>query len=159
MKKETKVAVESIARGVVSYRVEGSNIKRRWHKPGVTKKISVEELEGVLAGPGGELLLTRFLCIHDEPTREYLGLPVTEESMMTDAKILKLLKNGTSAELKEIVPKMYNENIKRMAELAIDIEIESMSKINYLKEKSGVDIYKAIQDKKAEEKEKANKIE
>ncbi|MFA6711169.1 MAG: hypothetical protein WCS33_00435 [Candidatus Caldatribacteriota bacterium] len=150
MKKENKVSVESVARGVVAYRVEGTNIKRRWHKPGIVKKISIDELENLLAGPGGELLLTRFLLVRDIPAREYLGLPVHEEAMMNDEKMRKVL-NGTAAELKEVVPKMYIENVKRLAELAIEMEIDNMSKINYLKEKSGIDVYKGIQEKKEKE--------
>lgn len=160
MQKEKKVTVESIGRGVVAYRAEGSNVKRRWHKPGITKQISIEELENVLAGPGGEMLLTRFLYIHDTATREYLGLPLTKELMMNDKKMRALLEDTiTPAEMKETVSKMYNENIKRMAELAIEMEIESLSKVSFLKEKSGIDIYKAIQDKRAEKKEKAGKTE
>lgn len=150
MQKADKVPVESIGRGIVAYRVEGSNIKRRWHKPGVIKKISIEELENVLAGPGGEMLLTRFLNIQDIKVREYLGLPVHEEAMMTDAKLRILLK-GALPKLKETVPKMYKENVKRLAELAVELEIESLPKINYLKEQSGIDIYKAIQMKKENE--------
>lgn len=150
MEKAKKVPVESVGRGIVAYRVEGTNIKRRWHKPGTVKKISVEELENVLAGPGGELLLTRFLNIQDVGVREYLGLPIHEEAMMNDESLRKLLK-GTLPKLKETVPKMYKENVKRLAEIAVELEIESLPKINYLSEQSGTDIYKAIQMKKEDE--------
>jgi len=96
------------------------------------------------------MLLTRFLNIQDIKVREYLGLPVHEEAMMTDAKLRILLK-GALPKLKETVPKMYKENVKRLAELAVELEIESLPKINYLKEQSGIDIYKAIQMKKENE--------
>lgn len=155
MEKEKKVPVESVSRGIVAYRVEGTNIKRRWHKPGIVKNIGIEELENVLAGPGGELLLTRFLYVKDPATRQHLGLPSNEESLMNDQAMKELLKD-TPAKLKEVVPRMYKERVQRLAELAIEMEIESLSKVNYLKDKSGIDVYKGIQEKKEAEKEKIN---
>ena len=147
MQKVRKTAVESIGRGAVGYRVEGTRIKRIWHKPGIIRQIPVEELSELVVSPGGERLLTQHLLIADQTVREELGLPIKETLMMNDEKMKNLLQTSV-ANLKKVVPEMYPENVKRLAELAVEIEVDSLPKINYLKEKSGIDVYKQIQFKK-----------
>ncbi len=151
MEKEKKVPVESIGVGGVGYRSEVTRIKRRWYKPGITKQIPVEELIDLMSSGGGEVLLTRNLLIKDIPTRQMLDLPIDEEKMMSNEQMKKLL-TGPLNKMKEVVPKMYPEVVKRLADMAIEMEIDNLGKINYLKETSNIDVYTLIQEKKEKEK-------
>ncbi len=158
MNSNKKVAVQSIGRGSVSFRSETSRLRRYWHKPGITKMIPMDELYDLLSSEGGEILLTQHLLIKDTKVREELGLSVAEEHMMSDEEMKELLEKGITV-IRETVPKMYPEAIKRLAQVAVEMKIDNMSKLNYLKEKSGLNVFTMIEHAKDQEKEKETKFE
>ncbi len=153
MNSNKKVAVQSIGRGSVSFRSEVSRLRRHWHKPGVTKMIPIDELFDLLSSEGGEILLNQYLLIKDIKVREELGLSVAEEHMMSDQEMRELLEKRITT-IRETVPKMYPEAIKRLAQIAVEMKIDNMSKLNYLKEKSGLNVFSMIEEIKEQEKEK-----
>lgn len=153
MEKKKMVEVLSIGRGMVGYIAEGTGARRKWYKSGVSKQVPIEELMMLMNSQGGEVLLTRYLLIKDPEVRKILGLPLDKEKTMDKTDMVNVL-NGSIEDLKEIVKKMYPENVEVLADLAIELEIDHMGKINFLKEKTGIDIYRQIQEKKEESKEK-----
>jgi hypothetical protein len=147
-----KVAVESIGRGAVGFQpISNPLIRRIWHKPGIVKMIPLEEIREVFTSPGGEILFTRHLLIKDPEVRKELDLPMDEEKTLTDKDLSDLLK-GNPAKLKEAMPKLYKVTQERIAEKAIEMEIDNVTKLETIKEHTGIDVYKLIQEKKSEKK-------
>lgn len=151
MEKRKMVEVVSIGRGMVGYTAEGTGARRKWYKSGVSKQIPMEELIMLMNSQGGEVLLTRYLLIKDNEVRRILGLPLDKEKIMDKTDMIDVL-NGSIEDLKETVKKMYPESVEVLADLAIELEIDHMGKINFLKEKTGIDVYRQIQEKKEENK-------
>ncbi len=158
MNSNKNVAVQSIGRGSVSFKSEISRLRRHWHKPGITKMVPINELFDLLTSEGGEVLLTQYLLIKDIKVREELGLSVAEEHMMSDQEMKELLEKGITI-LRETVPNMYPETVKRLAQIAVEMKIDNMTKLNYLKEKSGLNVFAMIEHQKEQEKAKETKIE
>jgi hypothetical protein len=143
-----KVEVENIGRGAAGYQcVSNPLIQRVWHKPGIKKFVTLEELREAVASPGGYLLFTRNLLIKDLDVRIELDLPTDKTKMVTETDLENLLK-GNPAKLKEIMPQLYKETQKRIAEKAAEMKIDNLTKLEIIKEFSGVDVYKMMQAEK-----------
>lgn len=142
-----KVEVESIGRGAVGYQcVSNPLIHRVWHKPGIKKMILLEELRDAVSAPGGNLLFTRHLLIKDEEVKAELDLPIEGKKAMSDKELDELLK-GNPAKLKEIMPTLYKETQKRIADKAIEMKLDNLTKVSIIKDNTGIDVYKLIQQK------------
>ncbi len=149
----TKVEVESIGRGAVGYQpISNPSIKRIWHKPGVKKRISLEELREVVTAPGGYALFTKHLLIKDPEVCEELDLPFEDNLSLSETEIEELLK-GNPAKLKSTMPNLHRETQERIAEKAAEMKIDNMSKLQIIKEHSGIDVYKTMQDKETNQSE------
>jgi hypothetical protein len=150
---KTRIDVENVGRGSVSYRPETNPaLRRRWEKPGIIKKIPFGEIQEMLTTTGGRNLFTGMLLIKDLKAREELDLSVAEEALTTDADLGKLLV-GNPTKLKETMPKLHPELQKRLAEKAVEVKLDNITKINIIKEQTGIDVYQLI--KNAEETKKA----
>lgn len=141
---EKKVVVESIGRGAVGYQPESNRgVTRTWAKAGVKKSIPVEEIREILGMPGGFALFTRYLLIHDDELRKELELIEDDHIVMKDKELEDLLK-GNPAKLKETLPKLYKQTAERLAEKAVEMKIDNMTKLSMIKEASGIDVFKLI---------------
>jgi len=140
-----KVEVESIGRGAVGYQcVSNPLVQRVWHKPGIKKMITLEELRDAVSAPGGNLLFTRHLLIKDEEVRAELDLPIDKDKMMSDKELEDLLK-GNPTKLKDTMPNLYKETQRRIADKAVQMKLDNLTKVSIIKEHTGIDVYKLIQ--------------
>ncbi len=142
---KTKVVVESIGVGSVGYQPDHNPlIKRRWDRPGIKKSVPFGEIQEVMSSTGGEILFTYHLLIKDPEVRAELDLPMEEQYLYSDADLEVLIK-GPLPKLKEILPTLPKESQQRLAEKAATIGIESVPKITAIKEVTGLDVYKMVE--------------
>ena len=145
---KTMVEVENVGNGSVSYRLpQNPLIKRKWSKPGAKKKIDLEEIREIISTLGGENLFAENLLIKDIEARKELELPV-EEELILDEKAMGGLIKGPLNKLSEVLPQLSETQQKRMAHKAIEMNIDNMSKADILREHTGVNVSRAIQEKK-----------
>ncbi|WP_372011322.1 hypothetical protein NBRC13296_12160 [Paenibacillus chitinolyticus] len=148
---KTMVSVFNNNGGVVFYYSELNRVKRRWDKPNVDKKISLEELKELVNTAGGYELLRDDLLITDIDVREELGLPVEKEYMLDDQGIKELL--GRSQEdLEEVLSNASDAIKEKIAHVAILIQLADLNKIEVIKANTGIDILSAIQQGKEDQK-------
>ncbi len=141
----TLVEVESVGVGSVGYQPDYNPlIRRRWDKPGVKKKVKLGELQEVISSTAGYNLFLHHLLIKDVEVRKYLDLPIEEGLLYSDADLDKLLKK-TVTELKEALETLPDEFKRRLAEKAAATKIDSVPKIKAIKDATGIDVYKLIE--------------
>lgn len=144
---KTRVEVESIGVGSVGYQPEHNPlIRRKWDKPGVKKKIPFEEIQEVMSSTGGYNLFRYHLLIKDPEVREALDLPVEAADLMSDKDLEDLL-NGSLPNLKKKIDSLSKELQKRLAEKAVEMNIDSVPKIKLIKDVTGIDVYKMLEQK------------
>ncbi len=144
-----KVQVESIGRGSVGYQPDTNPmIRRRWNKPGIVKTVPLGEIREVITSPGGEILFRDHLLIRDIEIRKELDLPVEEEAIVGEKELGDLL-SGNPAKLKSRLPELGAENQKRLAHKAAEMKLDNMSKLQFIKEITGIDVYRLMEEKES----------
>ena len=86
--------VKNRSAGVVGYNIPEEKIRREF-APGETKKISFYELEKLSYQPGGTKMMEEFLLIYNDEAIEELNLRTEPEYHMTEADVVKLIKEGS----------------------------------------------------------------
>jgi len=152
---KAKVEVESVGRGSVSYQLDTDRrVKRRWDRPGIVKMIPLDEIREAMSSHGGEILFREHLYVKDNKFRLELDLPVDDDNdLMGDAEIKEML-TGNPNKLKDSLPKLSHEIKQRVAEVAAEMRINNMNKLQFIKEETGIDVYKRIEHLNEKEKDK-----
>ncbi len=149
----------------VAYVIENEGIRREF-APGETKNIKYGELEKLSYTPGGTALMTHFLQIKaekasvaEEVTNE-LNIHTEPEYHMSEAEIKEIILNGSIDRFMDMMDFAPRGVIDLVKKFAVELPMESTPKIEYLKEKTGFDLVKALANIKAEkaDEEAAGKI-
>jgi hypothetical protein len=143
---KTLVEVYSNSTARVGYYSEMNRVKRLWEKIGSIKKITLEELKELADTTGGFRLLDRStLLIKDNLVREELGLNMLPEYIMGEQEI-SLLLTKTANEIKKVLEIAPSAIIERIAMKAIEDQITDIAKMEVIKQFSGIDVLKNIQE-------------
>lgn len=131
---------------------------RREFAPGESKNIDLEELKALIYIPGGETLLMDYLQIQDAEALKELQLDVEPEYNMSRNDIINLLQSGSMDSFLDCLDFAPEGVLDLIKELAVELPLTDSRKREAIKEKMGLDVDKAIQNKKeAEEAVKAAK--
>lgn len=158
MKDTDIVSVRNRSNGVVGYEIPELRVNRRFTK-GEVKKISMEELRQLSFVPGGQVILNEYLAIEEKAAIEELIPNAQPEYSYTEADIKKILLTGSTDELLDTFdfgPAGVKDIIKS---LAVELKLNDVEKRDIIKEKTGFDVTKALQIKKADEEEEETKSE
>lgn len=129
------------------------NFKMTFERRGVSRLIDLDILQQMIYNVGVEKVFKQgLLVIDDMEAKITLGLepegakePVNIITL-TDAQKRRHLTVSPMEDFKATVTKLPFEQIKELARFAITNElVGNMEKVDYLKEKTGIDILKAIQ--------------
>lgn len=156
------VIIKSGANAKVVLNVPYLNLRRRWPQKGAIQKIPFELLEQAIYEPGVEYLFkTGILYIEDDKTNIALGLKDEDgESnlIILDNKLTEeLLKKSNFNKFKETVEKLSYDQIVELAHSAVDFEITDYEKNQLLQEKTGLNVYRSVMERKEEKKAAAKK--
>lgn len=153
----TMYKVKNRSAGFASYKIPESNGRRRF-APGETKVISAEELEKLTYSAGGMSLLSNFLQILDEEGIKKVGINPQPEYYMSEADIVKLMKEGSLDEFLDCLDFAPGGVIDLIKKLSVSLPLSDLNKRLALKEKTGFDCDIALRHN-MEDKEDEKKAE
>lgn len=155
---DNKVKVVNLISSRVNINVPELSLRRIWEKKGAVKTIPLEQLEEAMYNPGVEALFTEgILGIEDMEVKRYLGLEPedAEEPVniitLDDAQRKRYLTVLPLHEFKEKIKELPMEQIRELAQYAIDNEVANFDKAEVIKKVIGTDIIASIQLNKADQ--------
>ena len=157
---DNKVKIKNLVSSIVSIDVPDARLKRVWEKKGAVKTIPFEQLEEAMYDPGVEALFSNgILGIDDMETKQKLGLEPEDAKepvniiILDDQQRKRYLTVMPLSEFKVEVKKLPVEQIKELAQFAIENELVDFDKDSILKEMVNIDVIKTIELNKADQEE------
>lgn len=146
---EKSYLVKNRSASVVVYVIPEEGIRREF-MPGESKRIEKSELDKLSFQPGGRELMTSFLQIAADEIIKEFNIPAEPEYFMNEQQVAELIAVGSLdafLDCLDFAPKGVIDLIKKFA---IDMPMTDTQKIQALKEKTGFDVAKALEMKRAE---------
>ena len=143
MNKNTKIKVRNRSTGSVGYTIPDMGIKRTFNHKEV-KDVTFEELQKLTYLPGGDFILQHYLIIENDEARGELLGGVELEYVYNEADIKKLLTTGSLDELLDCLDFAPRGVIDLVQKIAVEIELNDVSKRKAIFEKTGFNIDNAI---------------
>lgn len=152
MDRKIMVKSETSGRKVIS--LPELQLKVVWEKKGVIRPIPFEKLEQAMYNNGVEYMFKQgMLSIEDKQAKIDLGLETEDTDEVKGEKIVILTDNERKryltilpmVEFREKIKELPYEQINSLVDYAIENEITNLDKSEFLKEITGIDIFKAIQ--------------
>ena len=147
----SKVNVTSLAIGEVSVFQPSIPFKASWPSKGSTRQIDEEILEQLMYTPGFEYMINNgILYIEDMTVKKKLGIEPEDAVapvnviVLTDADKRKYMVYYDLNKFKEQVKKLGYEQVRDLAEFAIQNKLADFEKCEFIKEICGKDIIQAI---------------
>lgn len=147
----SKINVKSLAIGEVSVFQPSIPFKASWPSKGSTRQIEEEVLEQLMYTPGFEYMINNgILYIEDMDAKKKLGIEPEDAIapvnviVLTDADKRKYMVNYDFNKFKEQVKKLGYEQVRDLAEFAIQNKLADFEKCEFIKEICGKDIIQAI---------------
>lgn len=147
-----KVNIKSETLGRIGINLPDLKLKRTWEKKGVIRQISFEDLQQAYYEPGVEYMFREgMLSIDDMDVKKALGLEPEDAKapvniiILNDEQKMRYLNVLPMPEFRAEVNKLSYEQVNTLVDFAIEKEIANLDKSEFLKEKTGIDIIKAIQ--------------
>lgn len=147
----SKINVKSLTIGEVSVFQPSIPFKASWPSKGSTRQIDEEVLEQLMYIPGFEYMINNgILYIEDMDAKKKLGIEPEDATtpvnviVLTDADKRKYMVNYDFNKFKEQVKKLGYEQVRDLAEFAIQNKLADFEKSEFIKEICGKDIIQAI---------------
>ena len=161
---EDKVKVVNLVSSRVSINVPDVRLNRVWEKKGAIKTIPFEQLEEAMYDPGVERMFKDgILGIEDIKVKQKLGLEpedVTEPVniiILNDQQRRRYLTVMPLAEFKAQIQELPIEQVKELAQFAIQNELIDFEKDEILKKMVNVDVVRSIELNRADKEETTDK--
>ena len=146
--KKMKVKVKNRSKTYVGYTVPEDRIHRKF-APNETKLIEAAELEKVTYQPGGQYILSEYLMISDKELAQSLNsAPVEPEYWMDEEQIKTLMTTGSLNRFLDCLDFAPEGVIDTIKTLAVTMPLNDLSKLEAIKNATGFDAAKAIQNNK-----------
>ena len=160
---EDKVKVVNLISSRVNINLPDIRLHRVWEKKGAVKTIPFDQLEEAIYNSGVEALFTEgILGIDDLEVKQKLGLEPEDVKepvniiTLDDQQRKRYLTVMPMHEFRTEIKKLPIEQIRELANYAIDNEIIDFDKAELIKQIIGTDIIGSIQMNKADEETKNN---
>ena len=148
MDMQTMMKVKNRSASFVVYRaqLDNGNMIRRELQPGETIKVPYEELVKLSYRPGGKQLMQNFLQIDVEEAIEDLNLHVEPEYHMSEAQIIELLQTGSMDAFLDALDFAPTGVLDLIKKYAVQLPLNDSAKREALKNKTGFDVTKALEN-------------
>ena len=123
---------------------------RKAFAPGETMKMSFDELEKLSYQRGGRELMANFLQIMEDQVNDELGIHRENEYYMNEQQIVELLKNGSVPAFEDCLDFAPIGVIDLVKQFAVSLPLTDTVKIRILKDKTGFDVEKALDNAAAD---------
>ena len=137
--------VKNRSASVVVCRIPDLGIRREL-APGETIKMTFDELEKLSYQAGGRELMENFLQIMEDSVNDELGVHRENEYYMSEEQIVNLLKNGSLPEFEDCLDFAPLGVIDLVKQFAVSLPLTDTVKIRILKDKTGFDAEKALEN-------------
>lgn len=148
-KKEVKVI--NMTKGSIGVKVPALNFAREWMAEGSFFNIKEDQLEELMYDPGFKYMIDQgMLYIEDMPTKQDLGIEPADATepvniiVLTDKERRRYLVNLSQAEFEEKVSKLSLEQVRLLADYAIENRIADYDKAKFIQSICQKDIIQAI---------------
>lgn len=142
--------VKNRSDSIIFYTVPDLSVRRTFN-PGESKDISENEIKQLSFQSGGMSLITDFLQIQ-RADLEKIGLAEQEkEYFFSEDEVKELILNGTRDEFLDALDFAPDGVIDLIKKYAVSLPMYDTYKINALREKTGFDVSKAIENNEVEE--------
>lgn len=157
---EEKIKVVNLISSRVSVDVPDIKLKRVWERKGAVKTIPFDQLEEAMYDPGVEALFQEgVLGIDDLKVKQKLGLEPEGAAepvniiILNDQQRKRYLTVMPLGEFKTKIQELPIEQVRELAQFAIENELVDFDKDSIIKEMVNVDIIKSIELNKADQEE------
>lgn len=149
---KTIVKVFNNSTGSVGYTVD--NVTRKFDKPNASRDVEFKELQNLFNVAGGrELFSEDILLIKDNTIREELSLHPMDKYILDEEGIVNLF-DSSDDELEDVLQNCTDLILEKITQVAIKLPLNELSKVNLIKNYSGLDIYSVIEESKVEKVDK-----
>lgn len=143
------IYVTNMANHKVGIKMPDLNLKVVWEKRGARKPIPEEKLQMAMYDAGVEYMFNQgILVIEDKEVEKELNI---EEVALTDKQMENLWRNATNVDFKIRVKELPYEQIKLLANWAVENNIMDLKKAEIIKELIGTDIITKVTFKHGDE--------
>lgn len=155
-----RVNIKSMSSGIISINLPDLRFKREWPRKGAVVAVERDILKEAIYDPGVEYIFTNgLLYIEDMDFKKEVGLepedaekpvniiPLDEKTMQRYLTVMPV------KELEKALDELNYEQKRILVTYAIEKELVSMDRVDLIKEKCGVDLLKAVSQKKQNEEE------
>ena len=154
---ENKVKVVNLISSRVNINIPDVRLSRVWERKGAVRVIPFEQLEEAMYNPGVEALFREgTLGIDDLEVKKALGLEPDDATepvniiVLNDNQRKRYLTVMPTGEFKAKIKELPIEQVRELAQYAIDNEIVAFDKAEIIKKMIGTDIIGSIQLNKAD---------
>lgn len=141
--------VRNRSTGTVIYKVPDFNVRREF-APGEIKEISQEELAALIQRPGGRNILMKYLQVNKEDIKSLDVVQPEQEYFYTDEDVKRIMKFGSQDEFLDMLDFSPAGVINMIKDYAVKLPLTDLYKIEALKNKTGFDSAKALDNSKDE---------
>lgn len=149
---EDKVKVVNLISSRVNIDIPDVRLNRVWEKKGAVKVVPFDQLQEAIYNPGVEAMFTEgILGIEDLETKKRLGLEPEDAQepvniiVLNDQQRKRYLTVMPFGEFKDKIKELPVEQVRELAQYAIDNEIADFDKTEVIKKITGTDIIGSIQ--------------
>lgn len=121
---------------------------RREFSPGESQRMTFEELEKLSFQPGGRELMASFLQVMEDEVNNELNIPREAEYYMSEQQIVDLMRSGSLEQFEDCLDFAPIGVIDLVKEIAIKMPLTDTIKIQVLKDKTGFDVIRALENAK-----------
>lgn len=137
--------VRNRSTSIVSYSVPDLNVKREF-SAGEIKEISQQELEILLQQPGGRVILTEYLQVSKEDIVCLDVIQPEQEYFYSDEDVKNIMRNGSLDEFLDMLDFAPEGVMDMIKTYAVQLPLTDLYKVNALREKTGFDSSKALEN-------------
>lgn len=129
----------------VSYTVPDLNVKRVFVASEI-KEIPLKELQILVQQPGGRVILTEYLQVSKEDIRQLDVLEPEQEYFYSEDDVKRIMKFGSQDEFLDMLDFAPEGVLDMIKTYAVQLPLSDLFKINALKDKTGFDAAKALEN-------------
>lgn len=146
-----KVKITNRSNGFIGYTIPELGINRSFG-PHESKDVDSDEIKRVAYQSGGQALIDAYFLIEDKELAEEFSPEVSMEPeyWMTKDEIINMLNNGSQEEFLDFLDFCPSGSLETVKDLAVSLPIRDTLKMEAIREKTGMNVYNAIQNKETE---------
>lgn len=137
--------VRNRSTSVVVYSVPDLKVKREF-SAGEIKEIPQQELEALLQQPGGRVILTEYLQVSKEDITRLDVIQPEQEYFYSDEDVKNIMRNGSLDEFLDMLDFAPEGVMDMIKTYAVQLPLTDLYKVNALREKTGFDSAKALEN-------------